>query len=462
MRFIGQLFTWAVTLLVIRLLSPTDYGLMELATVIVNFWAMIGELGLGTAIIQRQNLSEKDLQAIFGLILLISLFLCLSLFGAAPLVAKFYKEPQLTLIIWFLSLVFLLSGLAAVPYNLLLRDLEYRKIALIEFTGTIAGAITTLTLAMLGLKVWALIFGFLSLRVTTLIGLQWVRPFLKWPRFAFDGLWSIFVFSGNVTLARILWYIYSFAVASLIIGKVLGNESLGVYGIALFLACLPMDKVSSILNQVAMPAFSSIQDKPELAGAHFLKATRILSIIAVPVFFGISSVGPEIITIFLKEKWTDAIIPMQIIALAVPLRMVRNLMMPALLGLDQSKINLINESIALVLMSVAFYVATLWGLVGVSLVWLLIFPLVFALNLPQTAKALHITPLDIFRGMASPVFSGLIMLACVYLVRSLLPQGLNDVIRLLIFIATGGFVYLGMTMLINRSGMDEIVRLVKK
>ena len=462
MRFLGQAVTWGVTLVVIRLLSPADYGLMELAAVFVSFLGMIGELGLGAAVVHRRELREEDLRAIFGLIILVSLLLCLMLSGVAPFIARFYGKEQLTGIIRTLSLLFLLSGLSTVPQSLLMRDLEYRKIAIVSFVSALFGSLTMLALAINDAKVWALVGGALAIRVATLVGTHWARPFLHWPRFAFKGFWSIFVFSGNVTLARILWYMYSFAAASLIIGKVLGAETLGVYGIALFLACLPMEKVSGSLNEVAFPAFSSIQNNPELAGAHFLKATRIISFIAVPIFFGISSVGPEIITIFLGERWVGAIVPMQIIALAVPLRMVRNIMMPALLGLGQAKVNLVNETIAVVLMSGAFYVATLWGLIGVSSVWILVFPLVFVLNLSQTAKALHINPLDIFRGMARSVFAGFLMLISIHLLRDILPVDMNDIMRLLLFVAMGALVYLGITMLINRKGLEEIVGLVKR
>ncbi len=462
MRFLGQIITWASTLVVIRMLSPADYGLMELAMVFVSFLSMIGEMGLGAAIVQRHDMAEEDLQSVYGLILLVSLLLCFSLSCAAPFISAFYKEPQLTLIILFLSLVFLFSGLATVPYNLLLRDLEYRKIAILDFLAALAGSVTTLALAMLGMKVWALVFGVLSIRVTTLVVVIMFRPFFKMPRFTFKGLWPIVSFSCNATLSRIFWYVYSFAAASLIIGKVLGKESLGVYSVALLLACLPMDKIGGILNQVAFPAFSSIQANHQLVGRYFLKATRVIFVISVPVFFGISSVGPEIITIFFGNKWINSVVPLQIIALSVPLRMVRNLLFPALLGIGQSKINLVNESIAVVLMPLAFYVASSWGLVGLSSVWLLAFPIVFVLNLPMVANALHIKPMDIFRDMASPAFAGLLMVTIIYLVRGILPPGMNDVIRLSLFICIGAFVYLGISALVNRRGLEEVLLLMKR
>lgn len=462
LRFLAQFFTWGVTLFVVRLLSPADYGLMDLAGIFVSFLAMIGELGLGAAIIQRHDLKENDLRSIFGLILLVSLLLCASLSLAAPFIAKYYSEPQLAPIIWFLSLTFMLSGLATVPYSLLMREQNYRTIAIIDFLSTMFGSITTLIFALYGFGVWALVAGTLSIRIVSMIVLLYVQPFIEIPLFRLRGMASLFIFSGNVTLARVLWHLYSFATATLIVGKMLGKEALGIYGIALYLASLPMEKVSGILNQVAFPAFSSVQHDPHLAGAHFLKATRILTIVSVPVFWGISSVAPEIIGVFLGSKWAEAILPLQIIALVIPLRMVRNLTAPALLGLGHSKINLINEATAVGLMSISFYFATRWGLAGVSSVWLLVFPLVFLLNLPQTARALCVSIWDVFLGMLRPVFAGLAMIAGIEIFRNTLLADASMIVRMPVLIVIGAVIYLALLFLVNRRGVNEVIGLLKK
>jgi teichuronic acid exporter len=461
MRFLQQLFTWGVTLIVVRLLSPGDYGLMELAGVFISLLSMISELGMGAAVVQRRGLDEGALRAIFGFALLVNSFFCIFLSVAAPFIADFYNEPKLVPIIWFLSLSFMFSGLVIVPSALLLRAQNHRKIAIIEFLAAMAGALTTLIMALNGMGVWALVGGVLSIRIAAVVGYHLAQPFLRLPQIRFKGMKSIFIYGWTITFSRILWYLYSSASASLIVGKVLGKEILGIYGIGLYLACLPMEKVSGIINQLAFPAFSSIQDNPHLAGAHFIKAVRVLTIVAIPVFWGMSSIAFEIVEVFLGSSWSDAALPLQIIAIGVPLRMVRNLMTPALLGLGHSDIYLRNEFVAMVLMSPSFYFATFWGLAGVSFVWLLIFPLVFSLNLPRTAKALSIRPFDIARGMCRPALAGLTMLTGVELTRRMVMIDLSTLARMVVFIAVGAIVYAAMTFFFNRKGFYEVMSLCR-
>lgn len=460
-RFALQFVSWCITIFVIRLLSPQDYGLMELAGVFVSFLAMISEFGLGAAIVQRKILTQSDLKAIFGFILCFSLLFSVLLLVAAPFIANLYNEPKLKLIIWLLSLTFIFSGFSAVPQGLLLRKQEYRKIAIIDFVSGICGALTTLLFAIYGMGVWSLVAGMLATRIIFMVGCQLVQPFLHLPLFKIKGMGSIFVFSGHVVTARIVWYIYSSAAASLIIGKILGKEILGLYGVGLNLASLPMEKVGGILNQVAFPAFSSIQNDPLLAGAHFLKAIRVLAIITIPICWGISSIAYEITDVFLGDKWAGAAFPIQVIALCVPLRLIRNLMYPAMLGLGRSDINLSIEIVAAVIMTLSFLAATSWGLEGVTLVWVLVFPFVFIINLIQIIHVLGISVLDVIKNMQKPTLAGIAMYVSIEFTRNALSTDLSMIFRMIFFIIIGVVTYSMVTMLINRSGFYEIMRLIK-
>lgn len=461
MRLISQIFTWVVTIYVVRLLSPSDYGLMELAVVFISFFAMIGEMGLGVAIIQRRDLGEGELKAILGFVLVVSLLFCLLLALFAPVIAGFYSEPGLQLILWALSLIFVLSALAVVPYNILLREQEYRKVAIIDMTTAVAGSLTTLVMALNGMNVWSLVGGILMMRVTSLVGFHFARPFIHLPRFSLKGVRPIITLSWQVTAARFLWYIYAHAAATLIIGKLLGKEMLGVYSVGLFLACLPMDKVGGIINLVALPAFASIQDDRDLVAANFLKAIRVLSVISVPVFWGMSSIATEIIGVFFGDKWLLAALPFQIIALGVPLRMVRNLMMPALVGLGRSDVNLSIEVVAVVVMTLSFYIGAYWGLAGVSLVWVVIFPLVFALNLVQMGKII-VEPWVVLKCLRWPVLAGMVMYGAVEWSRSLMMVAdLSLAVRMALLIAVGAGAYVSVMLLVNRRGVGEILALVR-
>lgn len=461
MRLLGQLFTWAVTLIVIRILSPADYGLMELAGVFIGLLSLVNEMGLGSAVVQRKDLEQEDLKAIFGFILVVSLFICCLLMTASPLIAGFYNEPKLIPMLWTLSLIFLFSGLAVVPQSLLLKNLQYKKIASIELASVISGSICTLIMALNGMGVWSLIGGFLTMRIISMFGFYIMQPFLHLPKLKLKKMTSIFKFSGQVTLSRILWFFYSTAAASLIVGKVLGKEALGFYCIGLYLACLPMEKVGGLLHRVAFPAFSSIQDTPDLVGSYFVKAARMLCFITIPIFWGMSSIAPEIVNVFLGQKWAGAIVPFQIIAFIVPLRMVRNLMAPALLGMGRGDVNLNNEIVAVVLMPLAFLVASFWGVIGVSLVWIMVFPIVFLVNFLKTSAVLKFTALDIYREVKSPLFSGLVMYLCIAAMKLSSILNFSDAVNMAIYIVVGGFIYTTMSFLFNRPLLEEVVELAK-
>jgi O-antigen/teichoic acid export membrane protein len=461
LRLLGQLFAWAATILVIRLLSPGDYGLMSLAGTFIALLSMINEMGLGTAIVQRKDLDQNDLQTVFGYVLVVSLLICSLLLVLAPFIAGFYGEPDLISILWALSLVFIFSALAVVPRSLVLRDLQYRKVATVDFAANLAGSISTLTMALAGMGVWSLVGGFLTIRIVSMVGFHVAHPFLYSPRIRLRGMGSIVVFSGQITASRILWYLYASAAASLIIGKVLGSEALGFFAVGLHLACLPMEKVGGIINQVALPAFSSIQSDRSLAGAHFLKAVRVMFFVTVPIFFGMSSIAPEIVGVFLGDRWLEAIIPFQIIAFVVPLRMVRSLMAPAVNGLGRADISLFNDVVAFVLLPTGFLIATLWGLIGVSLVWVLVFPAVFVMNLAKASTVLNLSPGDVYREMSKPVLSGSVMYACIIVVREFSTIDWSMIVNMLVYVSVGAVVYSTMTLLIDRRVLNETIGLVK-
>jgi len=174
-----------------------------------------------------------------------------------------------------------------------------------------------------------------------------------------------------------------------------------------------------------------------------------------------SSISAEIVEVFLGSKWLEAIVPLQIIAFVVPLRMVRNLMPPALLGMGRGDVNLRNEVVAVGLMPLAFFVASFWGILGVSLVWVLVFPVVFLVNFASTRRVLRFTSLDVFREVRSPVVSGLVMYLCIAALKISSVIDFSAPINMAIYIIVGGSIYLSLTYLLQRPLLREVVGLAK-
>lgn len=458
-RLASQLFTWAVTLVVIRLLTPSDYGLLSMATIFVQFLQLTAEIGLGPAIVQAKQIEERQLKQIFGLILLINIGLCLLLFLLAPLIASFFSESRLTAVVQVMGLQFLALAITVIPKSLLERSMDFKRSAILDVGATLLGGVVTLLMALGGFGVWALVWGSLVGAIYKAIAINLVAPFFQLPSFRFDGTARLLLFGGNVTAARLLWFFYSQADV-FIVGKLLGKDLLGIYSVSMHLAGLPVQRISGIINQVAMPAFAKLQHDPLLAGAHFLKAARLMLFAVFPVLWGMSAVAPELVGLVMGENWSSAVLPLQLLTLLMPLRMLSNMLPSLTQGLGRPDIALGNLVSASIIMPVAFFIGAGWGVVGVACAWLLAFPLVFLGNLYRALPLAGLKVRTLLASLAGAFAASLLMYAAVYFTRLSMPDWAL-VVRLPMLIAIGALAYVAASWWLNRTTFVEMLAMLR-
>ncbi|MCO6439778.1 MAG: lipopolysaccharide biosynthesis protein [Nitrococcus mobilis] len=460
-RLVGQIITWATTILVIRLLDPSAYGLMGMATIFTQFLMLLSEAGLNPAVIQARELEAEDIRNVQGSVLLISAGLAAALGLSAPLIAGFFGEPRLTGILYALSMQFLLVGLYVVPEALLERGMQYRGWSLVNLAALVAGGFTTLGFAYAGQGVWALVWGTLANFVTRAIGINLIARQSLRPGFQLQRIVPLIRFGGYVTTFRLIWFFYEQA-DFLIVGKMLGKDALGFYSVSYQLASMPMQRTFGILNRIAFPAFARVQEHPELVGRYYLKSARLVSFIGVPVLWGIAAVAPDAVPLVLGEQWHAAILPLQIIALMIPLRMTNNLLSPALSGFGRVDIGLRIMVRTAIVMPCAFLIGTYWGIVGVSLAWAIAWPAVFFINLGYSLPILRLRRRDLLQAISRSWLAGISMLAAIAAAAFILPVGINPWIRLTWLIVVGASAYTGVSMMINRSSLLELLDLVRR
>jgi len=440
-KFSTQLISWASTLVVMRLLSPDDYGLMAMAVIFVSFCQMINELGLGAAIIQKKELTEIQLKQVFGLVLLLNGFLFVLLLMGSPLIAEYFGEPKLTRVVSVLSLQFIFIAFSVIPGAILTRNMNFRSISIVGIISALSTCIVTFSLAWFGFSYWALVFGSLVGVIIRTIGLNIANPFIKWPSFNFSGFKDIAKFGAYVSLQRILWYVYSQADV-FIVGKMLGKTLLGYYSVAMNLASLPMQKVGGTFQQVGLPAYSKLQDNRDLAAKYALKVTRVVAFIAFPVFFGISCVAPELVLLLIGEKWFLAILPLQLLSLVVPLRTLSVALGPSITGMGRPDINAINLAVACVIMPLAFVIGVRWGLKGVSIAWVISYSLWFVFMLSRSLPVIGLSMCRFFKALQGPAFVAAVMYFTVYMTRlGLNKLQMNDIFTFAVLIIVGVVVY---------------------
>ncbi len=460
-RLASQVVTWAITLVVIRLLTPADYGLLAMATVFVTFFSVFSEVGLGAAVIQKSDVDEVLLQKVFGVILVLHFSLAALLALAAPVIAGFYAEPRVVPVLRVLSLQFVLAAFTVLPDAQLQRRMEFRNRSLLDLSGAIVGSIATLTLAFAGAGVWALVAGSILSQIWKTIGINWLSPFLHWPHFSIKGMRSLLTFGGHVTAAGVFWIFFS-QIDTVICAKLLGNEILGFYSVAMHLASLPSQKISSLINAVAFPAFSSMQHHVRKVGENVLLGVRILSFFAFPVCWGMSSIAPEIVEVILGPKWNFSAVPLQVLALIIPWRIGGNFVGIAVQGVGRSDIVLQNTIWgSLVAPPLLFVGAYSGGLIGLSLAWLVVSPLVFLPFLMRSSPVIGLRPKLILAAMVPAAGAGVIMYGVVIAARYLLADWQTGALRMCVLIAMGALAYCTVSFGLNRKGSREVLEMLR-
>lgn len=462
-RFAGQIIAWSITLVVIRILKPSDYGLMAIAEVLIGFATLFQELGLYSAMVQKRDLTNRQVEQAFGFLIIVNMGIYTLVFAIAPLLASFFDDPRLTNIVRVLGIQFPLASVGVVQDAMLSRSMRFKQKSLANFTIMLGNAITTLSFALAGAGVWALVYGSLAGGVIRPIALSIAARHWCRPRFSRKDMGDMLRFGSFVTTSKLLWYVYSRSDV-FIIGKLLGKELLGFYSIAMHLASLPMQKVSEMLSQVGFAAYSSIQHDMSAIRSHFLKVIRILGFLSFPIFWGISSISPDLVMVVLGSRWEKAIIPLQLLALVGPIRMIGHGSGGALTAIGKPHIATLNLLIALVIMPPAFFIGTYYGgLVGASVAWVIGYPVLVLARIRISLPPLGLTTGKYLGAMVGPAAGGAVMYLTVILARTTIAEPLLGPISGMVFLAAlGALVYSAFMWLFWRNICLEVIDLVRK
>ena len=450
-----------MTIFVIRLLSPEDYGLNAIAMLFVGFLMLLNEMGLSAVLIQRTELEDRVVRQIYGLIVLVNVFLFIILFFGSYLIAGIFDEPRLTMMIKVLSLHFLISSLEVVPTSLLIRDFKLKQKEIVYVVASLSGGVLTLIMALMGYGVWSLIIGFITAATLRVFIINYLSPKIWIPSFSFENMKSNISFGGFVLLERGMWSLYTQA-DILILGKVVTKEMLGFYSVAMHLSSLIMHKTGAILYNVAFPTFSKLHDSPEQIPHFFLKAMRVMAFLVFPVFMGMSAVANDLVVVLLGEKWRITGPILTILSLVMPMRVFSNLLPPALQGAGQPAKSTFNVLIAFILMPLSFLMGVQWGLIGVSLAWLIMFPVVFFIMIYRSENILGITMSSFLKSIIQPFYCSMLMFAILMFSSHFLLISFDELSRLLIQILLGLLVYLVLLKTILRERFKEVIEVLKK
>ena len=310
-HLLDQCLTLIVGIILARLLSPQEYGLIAMVMVFTGFATMLIPLGLSDAIVQKEDLEEKHLSSIFWVNLAAGAILTMAGVAASPLIAGFYDEPLLSPLMMVLSLTFLIRSLNVVQGGLLVKNLDYRRLAMISGVSTFVSGTIAIIMAITGFGVW-------SLAIQSLIGAV-IRVFLMWttsnwrPHFLFDlsALMEVLGFSANLVGHNFACY-WAGNLDRLLIGRSLGSSALGAYGRAYQLMLLPVQQVQEMLSRVMFPVFSSIQQDKDRIKQIYLRAVSHIALFTFPLMLGLMVVSRAFVLTVLGPQWEGVVPVLQV------------------------------------------------------------------------------------------------------------------------------------------------------
>jgi PST family polysaccharide transporter len=298
-------FSTAATIVLARLLTPQDYGLIGMVVIITNFVGMFQYLGLSTATIRWSELNHEQVSTLFWINLGLSTAIALLTFASAPLAAWFYKEPRLVWITAGYAVSMLLTGLYIQHEAILVRQMRFAVIAIVETAALLIGFTAAIAAAWRGAGYWALVLNQLVMTLVTLFGIwslcRW-RPGLP-SRTA--GVRSMLSYGGNLTGFNFMTY-FSRNLDNALIGKFWGAYQLGVYSRAYQMLLMPMQQINAPLVAVAVPALSRLADSPERYRAAFLKILEKIAMITMPGVVFMIATSDWLVLFLLGPQWRAA------------------------------------------------------------------------------------------------------------------------------------------------------------
>ncbi len=463
LRWSAQVISWVGTAIAARLLTPGDYGLVGMAMLAIGLVRMVEDFGMDAVMVQDRSIDGVRQARLAGLILLMGFALCIAFIMLSGSVAIFFHEPQVASLVSALSLLCIADALQVVPRALLQRQMEFRKLALLQVVQVCATQTVLVLAAWYGLGVWSLVFNSLGgAAAGTALLIAW-RPFkIGWPR-NIDTLARPLLQGWRILASRFAWYAYTSADQT-IAGRVLGKDALGTYSFAMTFSTMISQEISSVLSRVVPGVFSTVQNRHEALRRYFLILTELLSCLSLPVAFGMIVTADLFVALVLGPQWGAVTVPLRILSLYAAFYSCQVLVGHVLLWTGRFRANMWCSALAATLLPTGFYIGSRWGLEGIAWTWVIVFPLA---NVPAFVIAFRViringwTWLSVF---APSLAASLIMMVAVILLRMTLPTSLPLPIDVAACVLTGTIVYLGVMLLGFRArvrGLWNFLRVIR-
>lgn len=456
-----QLVVLAANVVLARLLTPGDFGVIATAIIFSNFAFVIAEQGFSLALVQREEVTEAHLSSTFWVNLATGAALCALFAGLAPLAGRVYADPRLVPVMRLISSMFLVYPLGMIHKAVLTRRLEFRTLAVVEVLSAWAGGVCAVSLAWAGAGVFSIALQFVIEFVVSAAALwilcEW-RPRLMFSAKAVGDLTN---FSVNLLATSVFSY-WVRNIDNLLIGLSLGAFQLGLYSRAYAVMLFPLSRVTWVFSRVMIRSFAIIREDPPRVRELFLKLTRTVSLITVPMMLGVVATAEPFVACVFGRQWMGMVTVLRVLAVVGMVQSVTSALSGIYLSHDKMGLNLRVSLWSNFLQVSGIVIGLRWGILGVATGYALAcvasepFDAFFGLRIVGLRLG------DFARNIRGILVCGAVMALAVAALEAALPPSLSAPPRLTLEVAAGASLYLALLHGFDVRGYGELKGLLRE
>jgi PST family polysaccharide transporter len=444
-----QLLQVALGIVLARLLTPEDFGLIGLTIVFTGFAGLFADLGLGAALVQRKDITEQDLNFVFWLNFLTGIILTIATMLCAPLVANFYHEPRLIEITRLLGICPAISSLGLVPGSIMQKQFRFKELAISDLGSVIISSLLAVWAAASGLGVMSLVIQSISIQASVVL-FRWIA--VKWyPSFHLSlksGKRLVPFGSGLLGSTLINYWLRNGD--NLLVGRFCGAVPLGLYSRSYTLMVLPVTQVHAVLSPVLFPALSSVQESKSELRRVFLFANQAIAVLAFPVMLGLAVVADDFVKVLWGDRWLGTVPIIRVLAVCGLANAVGTTSGWIYMAVGRTDRMLWWTMVASPIYLIGFIIGLHWGALGVAVGYAV--ALYFVIWYPQwrlSGSLIDLSFRKIMLNLLGPFICAIVMALGVLVLRILVGSALPPAIRLPVSILTGACLYIGAIQMAN-------------
>ncbi len=453
----AQGVTFIVSIVLARLLDPTVYGTVALVTIFTTIMQVFVDSGMGNALIQKKDADDLDFSSVFYFNMAMCSVLYLIMFFAAPLIASFYRMPELTAIVRVLSFVVVISGVKNVQQAYVSRHLMFKRFFFSTLGGTIGAAVIGIAMAYLGFGVWALVAQMLfNAAVDTTI--LWIT--VKWrPKkmFSFQRLKSLFSYGWKLLVSSLIDTVYN-DLRQLIIGKKYSSGDLAYYNQGKKFPQLIVTNINTSIDSVLLPTMSKAQDDMAAVRSMTRRAIKTSTFLMMPAMIGLAVCAEPLVQLILTEKWLPCVLFLRIFCITYAFYPIHTANLNAIKAMGRSdlflKLEIIKKTVGIIAILITMWISVQ----AMAYSFLVTTILNQIINSWPNKKLLNYSYLEQVKDMMPQILLSLGMGAAIYAVSFL---HLSASLTLLIQIPLGVLVYWSGSKIFHVESYTYIIEMVK-